>query len=108
MRVSAFQGASNTETYTVKRNGEDFDLGAAGVTRIEVVEGGESIDSTTSAVSYSGSLLTIKWGELGGKLNSGVFSPFIYAYKAGDEEGEVIFGPTLSPIYLIVIADERV
>lgn len=107
MRVSAFQGASNTETYTVKRNGVEFDLNAAGVTRIEIVESGKTIDSTTDAVNYNGSLLTVKWAELGDRLMTGKFSPYIYAYKAGDTKGELIFGPNLSPIYLTVIADER-
>lgn len=107
MRVTAFQGASNRESYEVKKNGEPFNLTTAGVTKIEVVSKGQSISSDTSAVSYSGSVLTIEWGALGDDLSTGVFSPTIYAYKSGDTKGEVIFGPTLEPIYLSVIDDER-
>ena len=105
MRVSAFQNASNRETYEVKKNGLPFDLTAAGVTRIEVVKGGKVIDSTTSDVTYSGTSLSIEWGAL--DLTSGSFSPTIYAYKAGDLKGEVLFAPTQSPILLQVLPDER-
>jgi hypothetical protein len=105
VRVSAFQNASNKEVYEVKKNGELFNLTAAGVTRIEIIVNGKSISSDTTAVSYSETSLEIEWGAL--PINSGAFSPIIYAYKDNDLKGEVLFGPTKSSIYLQVISDER-
>lgn len=105
MRVSAFRNASNKETYTVSKNGELFDLTTAGVTKVEVVVSGKVISSDTADVTYSGSSLTIEWGALA--LTGGNFSPTIYAYKAGDTKGEVLFAPTQSPIMLSVIPDSR-
>lgn len=106
MRVSAFRNASNKETYAVSKNGKLFDLTTAGVTKVEVVVvAGKVISSDTDDVTYSGSSLTIEWGALA--LTGGNFSPTIYAYKAGDKKGEVLFAPTQSPIMLSVIPDSR-
>jgi hypothetical protein len=105
VRVSAFQNASNKEVYEVKKNGELFNLTAAGVTRILIIVNGQSISSDTNAISYSGSSLEVEWGAL--NINSGAFTPIIYAYKDDDQKGEVLFGPTKSSIYLQVISDER-
>ncbi|HEY7867534.1 MAG TPA: hypothetical protein VIC51_16210 [Psychromonas sp.] len=105
MKVNAYRNASNTESYTVIKNGVEFDLSAAGVTKIEVVAGTAEISSITDDVVFSGSTLSIKWGSL--NLDKGGVKPTIYAYKVDDLEGEVLFGPNKSEILLEVIPDSR-
>lgn len=105
LRVVAHQGSSNKHQYTVQKNGESFDLNAAGVTRIEVVEQGQVLSSDDDTVTFSGSNITIEWGSLG---VSGRTNPTIYAYKASDTKGEVIVGPGMTEsISLEMMADER-
>jgi hypothetical protein len=103
--INAFQNASNRDTYAVKKNGSLFDLTAEGVTRLEIIVNGRSISSDNDKVVFSGSNLTVEWGAL--DIDSGTFSPVIYAYSPSAAEGEVIFADTESLISLEVAADER-
>ena len=105
MQAIGFIGASNESTYRVQKDGVDFDLTQAGVTRIDVVDEGQVLSSDDDAVSFSGSTLTIKWGAF--SLPPDTYSPTIYAYKASDPDGEVLFGPLKSPITLQLVENER-
>jgi len=105
MKAVGYLGASNESQYNVMRNGEAFDMTAAGVTKIEVSDNGISIDSDSDSISFAGSLLTIKWGTLA--LKSGPYIPTIYAYRSDDLLGEVLFGPGKDPIYLTLVENER-
>lgn len=105
LRVNAFENASNVSTYTVKKDGVDFDLSAAGIVRVEIVDEGFTMDSTSEFVTLSGSTLTIEWGAF--SAAPGQLSPTIYAYRAGDTKGEVLYGPGQSPIHLDLHPDER-
>lgn len=91
MRTTAFKNRSNTESYAILKNGSPFDLVAADITRIEVIAGGSTIDSTTENVSFLGSTITVKYGTI--DISSGVYPVTIVAYTATDSEGFVLFGP---------------
>lgn len=105
MRIVAHENSGGTTQYRLKKGSDDFDLNAAGVTKIEVVENGESIDSDGEFVSFSGSVITIAWGKL---KAPGITTPTIWAYSPTYPEGEVIFGPgTDSSIHLSMMPDER-
>jgi len=105
MRVTGFKGASNVTNYQVNKDGEPFDLVAAGVIKIEVVEAGQVLSSDNDEVSFNGAFINVEWGAFG--LDSGTHNPTIYAYKNGDTKGEVLFGPHSSPIMLTMLDDER-
>lgn len=49
MRLMAFKGRSNIDTILVKRDGADFDMGAAGFTSTAIYAGGETINGAISA-----------------------------------------------------------
>ncbi len=105
LRVTAYQNSSAQEEYNVTKDGVDFDLNAAGVTKIQVVESGQSIDSDGDHVSFSGSRIKIAWGKLGVQGNS---SPTIWAYSPSHLDGEVIIGPGKEDsVMLSIYTDER-
>lgn len=105
MRVVAYENAGGMQQYKVQKNGIDFDLNAAGVTRIEVVEEGAAIDSDGDHVSFTGATISIAWGKL---KAPGVTSPTIWAYSASYPEGEVIMGPgAVGSVVLNMMPDER-
>jgi hypothetical protein len=105
MIATGFKGASNRTIYEVKKDGQPFDLVAAGVVKIEVVEAGQVLSSATGEVSFSGAVINVEWGAFA--LDSGTHNPTIYAYKNGDTKGEVLFGPHISPLMLTMLDDER-
>lgn len=106
MRATGFLGTRGMVEYSVTKNGEPFDLDAALIVKLQVVDNGVAIDSDSDDVVFNGSTVAFKWGAI--SLAAGVYSPTIYAYRAGDTEGEVIAGPTLDEaINLTLIEDER-
>lgn len=105
LRVIAYQNSSGEEEYNITKDGDDFNLNAAGVTNIEVVENGQSIDSDGDYVSFTGSRIKIAWGKL---KAPGVSNPTIYAYSANYPDGEVIVGPGREDnVILSMMPDER-
>ena len=105
LRVIAYQNSSGEEEYNITKDGDDFNLNAAGVTKIEVVENGQSIDSDGDHVSFTGSRIKIAWGKL---KAPGVSIPTIYAYSANYPDGEVIVGPGREDnVILSMMPDER-
>lgn len=105
LRVTAYQNSSAKEEYNITKDGVDFDLNAAGVTRIQVVEKGQSIDSDGDHVSFAGSRIKIAWGKLAVEGNS---NPTIWAYSPTHPEGEVIIGPGKEgSVILSMELDER-
>jgi hypothetical protein len=119
MNVVDYLGASNISKYRVYRDGNPFDLVAAGVTRIEIVERGKVLSSDNSGeVEFSNvtedlgngletfTVLSVNWGSF--DLPAGHdYLPTIYAYKANDTKGEAIMGQGIETIYLTLLANER-
>ena len=105
LRVIAYQNSAGFDEYNITKNGDDFNLNAAGVTKIEVVENGQSIDSDGDHVSFTGSRIKIAWG----KLNVvGYSNPTIWAYSPTYPDGEVIAGPgKTDSVILSMMLDER-
>jgi hypothetical protein len=105
LRVIAYQNSSGEEEYNITKGGVDFNLNAAGVTKIEVVENGKSIDSDGDHVSFSGSRIKVAWGKLNAQGNS---NPTIWAYSPSYPTGEVIVGPgKADSVVLSMMPDER-
>lgn len=105
LRVIAYENSSGEEEYSVTKDGNDFNLNTAGVTKIEVVENGQSIDSDSAHVSFTGSRIKIAWGKL---KAPGVSNPTIYAYSPNYPDGEVIIGPGKTDnVILSMMPDER-
>lgn len=92
--VTAFPNRSNIKEYTVKKNGVEFDLNNALVTKIEVISGSYSIDSDGDYVSYSGSSLSVEFGALSIPAGQSA-SVKIIAYTALDTKGKVIISEGL-------------
>lgn len=105
MRTIGYLGSSNKSVYTVQKDGVDFDLAAAGVIRLDVVEDGKTLSTASGEITITGAQIEIEWGAF--DLPSNNYMPTIYAYKAGDDKGEVIFGPAENSINLLLYPDER-
>lgn len=105
MKVIGYKGSSNVSTYEVSKNDIPFNLVDAGITKIEVVEKGRVLSSDTGEITFTGSTLTVKWGDF--QLPQGIYYPTFYAYKSGDTKGEVLFAPGVYPITLNLYKDER-
>lgn len=91
VQAVAFKERSNVESYTVKKNGVDFNLVAADIIKIEVHAGGAMIDSDSNAVNFTGSTLEIEYGAL--PADSGNHGVTVIAFTATDSKGKVLFGP---------------
>lgn len=106
VRVIANKNAANIHSYTVNKDGVDFDINSAGVVRVDIAENGKILSSESGLVSFSGSNLSVEWGALD---VVGRCSPTIYMYKSVDGKGEVVFGPgMLQSIDLAMMQDDRV
>jgi len=111
MIAVGFKGASNKTTYEIRKNGQPFNLSAAGVLKIDIVENGRVLSSEDGVISWTEaldnetqeliSILSIEWGAFNLLPYKG-YSPTLYAYKAGDSKGEVI-----TSLYLDMLKDER-
>jgi len=101
MNVIGYIDTGTFSQYQIKQGGIDYDLSADGVIRVEVVSGNVSIDSDSDAISFTGAVLSIKWGAL--VLAPGVYAMTVNAYKAGSPTGDELFGPGTNPIYLTVV-----
>ncbi len=97
MEVIAHQNTTKWHEYTVSKvaNGvlEPFDLEAAGIVRVDVVERRKylSTEADPGGVVLSGSTLKIQWGLL--SVSEDRVKPTVYVYKSGDTKGEVLYGP---------------
>ena len=105
MEVTAYKNTSKFYSYRLQRDGEDLDLSAEGVTNIEVVDQGKSISVSSGNITFDGSVVNIQWGAIA--LPAGTYSPTLYIYSASNPEGEVLYGPLVNPITLILVEDER-
>lgn len=106
LNIPAFSNAGNIEIFTVQNDGVDYDLDANGVTRVDVyacdgvadlVSAGSRIISSNDAdapITYSGSILSIKFGSLG--LNPGKYFIRIKIFAPTFSDGIVIVGPGLA------------
>ena len=104
MIVKAFKNTSNFSKYRVIKDGEEYNLTAAGITKIQAVAGGAALSSEDGNIVFTGSELSVKWGSF--NLDAGNYPVKIYAYTTSDTAGQLLFGDQCT-IHLNVYADER-
>lgn len=105
VHVVANKNSANIHKYNLKKMDSEFDLEAAGVTKIEVAEKGKVISTDAGGVTISGNTLSIEWGSLD---SAGMLTPTVYAYTAENLKGEVLFGPGMNVSFIVnMMPDER-
>lgn len=93
MKVTAPLGRNNTEQFKIKYQGAAFDFSTFGVTSVEVIAGGKSISSATSAVTYAGDVLSVQFGKL--PIEPGYYNAQVVLYTPTHPDGLVIAGPDM-------------
>lgn len=98
MKVMAFKGFDNIETFTVSQNNVDFDLSSAGFTSARVYADNQYVDGTVSGNEVKAVL-----GDL--EVPVGTYTGKLVVYSAVYPDGLVIAGPGLPERMEIVVKE---
>lgn len=90
MDVVAYAGSTNVYKYGIASAGVDVVFTTQ---RVVVIACGAEISTDTSAVTYDGPVLSIKFGQL--DLEPGVYPVIIKVYQAGSLDWDILVGPGL-------------
>lgn len=98
MKVMAFKGFDNVETFAVSQNGEEFDFTNAGFNAARVYADNEFVEAT-----ISGSEVKAVLGDL--QVPVGTYAGKLVVYSAVYPDGLVIAGPGLPERMEIVVKE---
>lgn len=98
MKVMAFKGFNNVETFSVTQDGEVFNLSSAGFNSARVYADNEFVEATISGDEVKAVL-----GDL--KVPVGTYTGKLVVYSAVYPDGLVIAGPGLPERMEIVVKE---
>ena len=98
MKVMAFKGFDNVETFSVTQDGEAFNLSSAGFNSARVYADNEFVEATISGDEVKAVL-----GDL--KVPVGTYAGKLVVYSAVYPDGLVIAGPGLPERMEIVVKE---
>lgn len=98
MEITFYKGRDNDQQFAVDKVDEagvatELNLDEAGVTKVELTAGGTLLSSESSAITWSGSALTIKEGGI--ELPPGEYRALLVFYQPDAPRGKVTIEGTL-------------